>query len=108
VGEAAHGGAQLAARLAAGGRHAHLLVPGHEHGHALEVGDLGQAFEQLVHRTSLDGWFRGCRARMCASRGCRAPHGEGVSGWLPGPFVGWRSGAAERVQAGAAVAESAI
>src|SRR3954462_13407279 len=23
---------------------------------------------------------------MCAGRGCRAPHGEGVSGWLPGPL----------------------
>src|SRR6266545_2105583 len=23
---------------------------------------------------------------MCAGRGCRAPHGEGVSGWLPDPL----------------------
>src|SRR3954469_3921032 len=23
---------------------------------------------------------------MCAGRGCRGPHGEGDSGWLPGPL----------------------
>jgi hypothetical protein len=50
VGQAPDGGAHLAARLAAGGRHAYLLVPGHEHADAIEVGDLGQALAQLVHR----------------------------------------------------------
>ena len=40
-----------------------------------------------------------------------APHGEGVSGWLPGwvgTASGWRSGAAERVQASAGVVAAAI
>jgi len=53
VGQAPDGGAHLPARAAAGGRHAHLLVPGHEHADAIEVGDLGQALAQLVHRARL-------------------------------------------------------
>ena len=59
---------------------------------------------------ALDGWFRGRRARICAGRGCRAPHGEGVSGWLPWRLdrIRWRSGAAERVHPAAGVVESAV
>ncbi len=63
VGQAPDGGAHLPARLTARRRHAHLLVPGHEHADALEVGDLGQALAQLVHRTRLDGRLAASRAR---------------------------------------------
>ena len=57
---------------------------------------------------SYDGWFRGRRARVCAGRGCPARGPKGNSAGCPGPFGPWRSGAAERVQAGAGVVESAI
>jgi hypothetical protein len=46
VGQASDRRAQLAAPCGAGGRHAHLLVPGQEHRRALEIGD--QACRQLV------------------------------------------------------------
>jgi hypothetical protein len=36
-------------KLGAGGRHADLLVRRQQHHRALEIGDLGQTFQQLVH-----------------------------------------------------------
>ena len=83
VGQAADRRALLGAPPGAGRGHHHLLVPGEEDGHALEVGDLGQARAQLGE----DGEVAGHRSDSVA-------HG-GTAG--PGPAVGRIRRAARRL-----------